>query len=411
MIRSITPLTNEIESSIGFRISNRRHCEILSELIYIKTGESISYNTIRRIFGISMGGNPSTNSLNILSKFLGYSSYSKYLAEYRTKDLWDVYQQVYHLLNDYPHLAIEKMENSFINVDEYLNLLISTLREFSFKRQFDLIERFFNSTLTDPKRFNYSQLLIFGNCVGDIFKNEQLNILDYTHLKNFKECYFKIYIDYSSLNSQYGILLDFYNENYEDPELKLFCNCLIQLKNYLNCKRLNVVETKLKFENIHPILYGRFMSIYIQTIPNSDEIISSFFGKIRLNENAIEYLYEFTFFNILSRNFKLLESTKNYVNKNISIPQYQEYHHSIFTLVDGVLSLLKGHKCNGIIQELKEMTFFRNSKRDIIDLFISILEFHNFSQSTQAYNNYIYKSNILGYKRFDINYLINYFKT
>jgi hypothetical protein len=213
------------------------------------------------------------------------------------------------------------------------------------------------------------------------------------------------------LNSQYGILLDFYNENYEDPELKLFCKSLIQLKNYLNCKPLNVVETKLKFENIHPILYGRYMSIKIQTIPNSDEIVSSFFEKIRNNENAIEYLYEFTFFNILSRNFKLLESTKNYVSKNISIPQYQEYHYSIFTLVDGIISLLKGYKCNGIIQELKEMTFFRNSKRDIIDLFISILEFHNFSQSTQDYNNYIYKSNSLGYKRFDINYLIYFFKT
>lgn len=411
MIRLITSLTSEIENSIGFKVLNRRHCEILSELIYIKTGESISYNTIRRIFGISKGGSPSAKSLNILSKFCGYSSYSKFTAEYRTKDLWDVYQNVYYLLNDYPYLAIEKMEKSFSNVDEYLHLLISTLREFSLKRQFDLITRFFNSILTDSKRYNYSQLLTFGNCVGDIFKNEELNILDYAHLKNFRECYFEIYIDYSSLNSQYGILLDFYNENYEDPKLKLFCNSLIQLKNYLNCKPLNVVETKLKFENIHPILYGRFMSIKIQTIPNSDEIVSSFFQKIRNDENAIEYLYEFTFFNILSRDFKLLEATKNYVSKNISIPQYQEYHHSIFILVDGILSLFKGYKCNGIIQELKEMTFFRNSKRDIIDLLISILEFHNFSQSTQAYNNYIYKSNSLGYKRFDINYLINYFKT
>ena len=196
MIKLITPLTNEIENSIGFKISNRRHCEMLSELIYLKTGESISYNTIRRIFGISKGGSPSTRSLNILSKFCGYSSYSKYIAEYRTKDLWDLYQHVNYLLNDYPYLAIEKMEKSFSNVDEYLHILISTLREFSLKRQFDLIARFFNSTLTDPKRYNYSQLLIFGNCVGDIFKNDELNILDYAHLKNFKECYFKVYIDY-----------------------------------------------------------------------------------------------------------------------------------------------------------------------------------------------------------------------
>ena len=50
---------------------------MLSELIYIKTGESISYNTIRRIFGISKGGSPSTRSLDILSKFCCYSFYSQ----------------------------------------------------------------------------------------------------------------------------------------------------------------------------------------------------------------------------------------------------------------------------------------------------------------------------------------------
>lgn len=411
MIQLLPTLTKEIESSIGFKIRNRGHCQILSELIYIKVGENISYNTIRRIFGISKGGNPSTRSLNILSNFCGYSSYSKFISEYRTRDLWDVHQHVYYLLNDYPHLAIEKMEKSFTNVDDYLHLLISTFREFASNKQFDFIERLFNSILTDPRRFNYSQILLFGNCVGDVFKNQELNILDYTHLNNFKECYFNVYIDYSSLNSHYGLLLDFYNENYDDPELKLFCNSLIQLRNYLNCKPLNIFETKLKFENIHPILYGRFMGLKAKITPNPDEITLRFFEKIRDNKNAIEYLYEFTFFNIIYRDFKLLETTKNHVSKYITIPQYQEYHYSIFTLVDGILSLFKGDKCNRIIQELKRMTFFRNSKRDIIELFISILEFHNFSQNTQAYDNYIFKSNSLGYKRFDIDYLVNYFKT
>ena len=70
-----------------------------------------------------------------------------------------------------------------------------------------------------------------------------------------------MYIDYSSLNSNYGRLLDFYNKNSEDDEMQLFCNCLIQFRNYLNCKPLDSVKTKLKFEEIHPILYGRFMEL------------------------------------------------------------------------------------------------------------------------------------------------------
>lgn len=409
MIHYNIKLTKEIENTIGFKIENRRHCEILSELIYIKTGENISYNTIRRVFGISKGGSPSNRSLNILSNYCGYSSYSEFISEYRTKDLWDVYQYVYYISKDYPHLAIEKMEKSFSNVDEYLHLLISILREFAVKKQFDLIAKCFNSTLTDPKKYTYSQILLFGNCIGEIFKNEQLNILDFAHLNNFKECYFKIYVDYSSLNSNYGDLLDLYSENFDSLELKLFCDSLVQLKNYLNRKPLNEVKTKLKFEKIHPILFGRFMGINAKANPNSDEIVSKFLKKIRDNENAIEYLYEFTFFNIICRNFKLLKVTKEHVSKHIVIPQYQEYHYSIFTLVDGILSLSNGIKCNRIIQELKEMTFFRNSKRDIIELFISILEYHNYFHNTQAYDNYRLKSNSLGYERFDENYLIYFF--
>ena len=99
------------------------------------------------------------------------------------------------------------------------------------------------------------------------------------------------------------------------------------------------------------------------------------------------------------------------MSKHIIIPQYQEYHYSIFTLVTGIISLYKGIKCNEIVQELREMTFFRNSKRDIIELFISILEYHNFFHNTQAYDNYKLKSKSLGYKRFDENYLLHFFNT
>lgn len=411
MIHLLPKLIKEIESNSGFKIVNRKHCEILSELIFIKTGENINYNTIRRAFGISKGGSPSIKTLNVFSNYCGYSTYSEFISLYRTKNLWDINQYIYYISKNYPNQAIEKIEKSYNNVDEYLHMLISILREFALEKQFKLIRKCFSSTLTDPKKYKYSQILLFANCIGEIFKNEQLNILDFAELNNFKECYFKMYIDYSSLNSNYGRLLDFYNENSDDDEMQLFCNCLIQFRNYLNCKPLDSVKTKLKFEEIHPILYGRFMGIKVKTSENSEEVVSTFLEKTRENKNAIEYLYEFTFFNIVSRNFKLLEITKNHVSKHIIIPQYEEYHYSIFTLVAGIISLYKGIKCNEIVQELKEMTFFRNSKRDIIELFISILEYHNFFHNTQAYDNYKLKSKSLGYKRFDENYLLHFFNT
>lgn len=410
MIHNRAKLISEIERSIGFKIQNRKHCEILSEIVFIKTGLNISYNTIRRVFKISKGGEPSVKTLNILSVFCGYASYAEFISESRTKNMWDVNQYIYSILKDYPYLAIEKMEKSFDDVNNYLHQLISLIREFALTKQYGLLARCFNSNLTDPKRFNYSEILFFGNCIGDIFQNTQLNILEFTKCKNFRACYFNVYVDYSSLNTNYGVLLDYYNSNYDNDEIKLFTDCLIQLRNYFNCKPLNNIETKLKFEEVHPILYGRLISINTHTSLKPDKIVSGFFDKIRKNKHAIEYLYEFTFFNIITKNFRLIEMTKTYVNKFVVIPQYQEYHYAIFSIVDAILYLNKGVQCNEIMLKLKEMTFFRNSKRDVIELLISILEYHNFSQNAQAYESYKTKSKSLGYKLFDDDYLINFFK-
>ena len=139
MIHLLPKLIKEIESNSGFKIVNRKHCEILSELIFIKTGENINYNTIRRAFGISKGGSPSIKTLNVFSNYCGYSTYSEFISLYRTKNLWDINQYIYYISKNYPNQAIEKIEKSYNNVDEYLHMLISILREFALEKQFKLI--------------------------------------------------------------------------------------------------------------------------------------------------------------------------------------------------------------------------------------------------------------------------------
>lgn len=78
--------------------------------------------------------------------------------------------------------------------------------------------------------------------------------MEFTKCKDVRACYFDVYVDYSSLNSNYGVLLEYYNSNYESDEIKLFIDCLIQLRNYFNCKPLNNIETKLKFVKTNMLL-------------------------------------------------------------------------------------------------------------------------------------------------------------
>ena len=71
-------LKNNISTKSGFKIKNRGDCVRLSSMISIETDYDLSYNTLRRFYGIVKGTAPSERTLNILSKYVGFSSYKDF---------------------------------------------------------------------------------------------------------------------------------------------------------------------------------------------------------------------------------------------------------------------------------------------------------------------------------------------
>lgn len=49
----IDELRHELEKTFNRKISDRGHCEALVQDIYEKTGALLSYNTLRRLFGLA----------------------------------------------------------------------------------------------------------------------------------------------------------------------------------------------------------------------------------------------------------------------------------------------------------------------------------------------------------------------
>ena len=54
----IEELLQKVEDAARIRVGNRGDCELLSELILVETDEFVSYNTLRRLFGLAAGGRP-----------------------------------------------------------------------------------------------------------------------------------------------------------------------------------------------------------------------------------------------------------------------------------------------------------------------------------------------------------------
>ena len=405
-------LKNKVSHKCGFKIKNRGDCVRLSKIIYVETGIDLSYNTLRRFYGVVQGTKPSNSTLNTLSIYVGYNSYVNFCAAYPQKKNWDIHQKIYNNIVIDPKYALALMEDEFISPENYLELLITLIGGLTVTKNIDVLKLVFNSPLLDPKLYNYSEILYIGNCVGPMLKQMGTPIKEFESTKYFTPTIFNSFIDISSLNGNYGAYCKNIAKKTSDKEQILFTSCIIELSKYLNNQSVTLVTTPLNIKQIHPILYGRFKGIEIlkRDFSDKESHTLSFISAIAKKKNKIDYLYEFLFACIVASEVQLLkfvqESTAHY---KISKPYYQEYHYSLFELRDAIVKLDSGADISNDLIKLKTETLFRNSHRDFIELFISILDYHNSGQKKTKLDVYLAQTKCLNYPIFDKAYCKNYF--
>ena len=86
----IDVLKKEIEKKIGKKINSRGDCELVSNIIFETLETEISYNTVRRFYGLINPTKPNTKTLNTLSKFVGYKNYIHFLQSHSFKQKIDL---------------------------------------------------------------------------------------------------------------------------------------------------------------------------------------------------------------------------------------------------------------------------------------------------------------------------------
>ena len=76
------------ESKIGFKIKSLKDSKRLSEIIAKENDIDISYNTIRRFFGVVKNVQASNFTLNTISKFNGFDNYSDFIINFKLRNKW-----------------------------------------------------------------------------------------------------------------------------------------------------------------------------------------------------------------------------------------------------------------------------------------------------------------------------------
>lgn len=88
-----TSLKRALIRHFGRPILTKSDAQDLETAIFESTGEMVSYNTIRRFFGLAQGGEPRTSVLNIYSRYLGFPSYMDFHRSIERHTFYNLWTQ------------------------------------------------------------------------------------------------------------------------------------------------------------------------------------------------------------------------------------------------------------------------------------------------------------------------------
>ncbi len=74
-------LRSDIQRRFGRQVRTKTDCQQLEDQLYEATGQLVSYNTLRRFFGLVPGGEPRKGVLDILSAYCGFADYSAFRTD------------------------------------------------------------------------------------------------------------------------------------------------------------------------------------------------------------------------------------------------------------------------------------------------------------------------------------------
>ena len=405
----------------GFELKGRGDCEVLSHLILEKTDEFISYNTLRRLFGLVEYVKPSTNSLNTLARFNGYKSYVDFIKITPSIAYWSEKEKLYQSISTHQQKILEYIVSNDFNNEYKLDFVISFCRELIYTKKTALLKDFFQSAFFTNHQFNFSEILHFGNSIGQLLTDYPeigAELLEYPHFLNFVYC---IYVDYNNINGYYGDWNQLVIENSTDLHVTTFAESIRQLKNYLNGNEVSYENLKVPDKStFHPILIGRIYSIKLITSGyRFDDLNQLIINQYKLDNNTLLYdlFYEPIFIAMLTKNFQLMKDIMKYLAQNKMIFQYyHEAHKNQFELMSFLyqqsISNNSPKKSKQILNKL--VRDHKYSYKDVITLFELILNYHSgnikVSEQKMILNQFNEIAMKFNYPLFNETYLINYFQ-
>ena len=268
----VDTLLTEVELTSKIKVRTRGDCERLSDLILERTDEFISYNTLRRLYGLAPGGTPQRKTLDILSMYCGFAHYQDFCLRAPELNAWHLRSELHRLLDS---ASAEDVVAFFQRLPAglaKLDLLLATCREWMLGERWRDLAYILDAQIHRPKDYNYTYQLHFalslGGQVARTTARMPLELLSHPGMVN---AVFLRLIDCSALNGYYGHWADVLKSCEVSHETSIFLACIDQLRAFLNAQPLPPFQPEWGNADGHPVaLVGRVFTVWRMHNPEAE---------------------------------------------------------------------------------------------------------------------------------------------
>ena len=323
-------LKNKVISKFGQAVLTLGDCKELSKVIFAETQELLNYNTLRRIFGLIKPTTPQTYTLDVLSKYVGYSDYQDFIKAMPFDYDW------FHLF--------ETFNTDDFNVSQLLlqsppGIIGLFLRELFIMKRYPDALKVLNNPNFKSYLDDYDTLIIIGGVVGAGIRMVPIDPdfqSDFCKNPVFQESILCIFVDYESLNGHYGTLV---SKSLEYPgKNDYFFQGVLNLQHFLNLKALPYSPSEMQITaNTHPILMSRIVSNKIlwnrtNGFKLSDGIEEHAAFLDRHEANNIIGWHEIMIVALLLDDADLYRAIENHINTDDIQALYHFHHYHLYLL-------------------------------------------------------------------------------
>lgn len=314
MKKDCTQILIDIQKKSGITVENVRDIKNLKEEIEASVGTQIGYNTLRRLFGFLPKTVPSNATLTLLSKYLGFASYSHFMNNKLNYDEW--YFQIKMLRLQLKENELEETEVGQLNDSlENEHNIIAVANHVCFlieKNRIDSLIVFFSffdyQKLTDSALTKFAILTTFSfyKLEAKVALNIYKVLIPFESFRNSGPLCF---IDYSHLNGYYIEVIKMINLNANASDFLFTSLMAFYQKFYSNEDYSDIlIDLPKRSEQLYPVLLGRYYGYKILSGGKIDDLLENSIRKELKSRKPHLFLIEIIPALILKEEYDFLDS-------------------------------------------------------------------------------------------------------